>query len=98
MRRLMACDPNGAQLSSLVEQNPGIETCESFSESLSRKPDAVFILTPPKLHIPMAIEAIRAGCDVFLEKPISDTVSGIGELRDLRGRAQIGSAPGITDA
>jgi predicted dehydrogenase len=83
VRHLMACDPNKAQLSSLVNQNPGIETCESFSDGLRRKPDAVFILTPPKLHIPMAIEAIRAGCDVFLEKPIADTLSGIDELRDL---------------
>jgi predicted dehydrogenase len=81
--RLFACDPNAEQLLSLMQQNPDVESCESFSEGLRQKPDAVFILTPPKLHVPMAIEAVKAGCDVFLEKPISDSLSGIDVLQDL---------------
>src|SRR5580698_2996417 len=83
LTRLVACDPNKKQLLSLIEQNPGVETCESFSDGLGQKPDAVFILTPPKMHVPMAIEAVQAGCDVFLEKPISDSLVGIDELQNL---------------
>jgi len=40
------------------------------------KPDAVAICTYPNSHEPLAIRAMEAGCHVFVEKPISDTVEG----------------------
>lgn len=40
------------------------------------KPDAVAICTYPNSHEPLAIQAIEAGCHVFVEKPISSTVEG----------------------
>ena len=83
VRQLTAYDPDASKLEELKAQQPGIEICESFSAGLERQPDAVFILTPPKLHVPMAIQALEAGCLVFSEKPISDTLDGIDALSAL---------------
>jgi len=36
----------------------------------------------------MAIQAIKAGCHVFLEKPLSDTLEGVSELSKLADEAE----------
>ncbi|MCO8271041.1 Gfo/Idh/MocA family oxidoreductase [Actinoplanes sp. TRM 88003] len=33
------------------------------------RPDVVVICTPPHTHLPIALDAIEAGCDLLLEKP-----------------------------
>lgn len=35
----------------------------------------VYVLTPPSSHAALAIEAMRMGCDVLVEKPIADSVA-----------------------
>ena len=40
------------------------------------KPDAVCISTYPDTHESFAIQALEAGCHVFIEKPLADTVAG----------------------
>src|SRR5687767_6560158 len=39
-------------------------------------PDAVCISTYPDTHEAYAIIAFERGCDVFIEKPLADTVEG----------------------
>lgn len=40
------------------------------------KPDAVCISTWPDTHEEFAVKAFEAGCHVFIEKPLADTVEG----------------------
>jgi len=48
-----------------------------FYEALrDSRPDAVCISTYPDTHEQYALAALEAGCHVFLEKPIADTVEG----------------------
>ncbi|EOZ95420.1 putative oxidoreductase [Indibacter alkaliphilus LW1] len=48
-----------------------------YEEALkTTKPDAVCISTYPDTHEPYALKALKAGCHVFIEKPLADTVSG----------------------
>lgn len=48
-----------------------------YEEALkSTKPDAVCISTYPETHEAYALMAIAAGCHVFIEKPLADTVAG----------------------
>ncbi|MSV28634.1 MAG: Gfo/Idh/MocA family oxidoreductase [Bryobacterales bacterium] len=85
--RLTVCDPVPAQIEALMLQTPSVEACASFQLGLDAKPDAVFILTPPKQHVPMAVDAVRAGCHVFVEKPVSDSLDGVEPLAELVRRS-----------
>ncbi|MEM9235634.1 MAG: Gfo/Idh/MocA family oxidoreductase [Verrucomicrobiota bacterium] len=49
----------------------------SYEEALAAsKPDAVAISTYPDTHEAYALAAIDAGCHVFIEKPLAETVAG----------------------
>jgi predicted dehydrogenase len=45
------------------------------------KPDAVVVANPTSLHLDVAIPAAEAGCAILLEKPISDSLDRVDELR-----------------
>jgi len=45
--------------------------------------DTAVIAAPSHLHIPMAIQLIEAGLNVFIEKPLSTSLDGATELLDL---------------
>ncbi len=47
--------------------------------------DAVFIGSPDHWHVPMAVDAVRAGKDVYVEKPVSHNVEE-GDRLDRRRR------------
>ena len=82
---LRACDPACDQRDALRAQVPAVKMYDSFDAALRDAPDAVWICTPPEMHVPMALQAIRAGCHVFSEKPLSDALDGIDELVALAG-------------
>ena len=46
------------------------------------KPDVVTIGTPDHWHVPIAIAALRAGCDVYCEKPLTLTIDEGFRIRD----------------
>src|SRR5262245_27650504 len=49
--------------------------CRTLSELLERhRPDVVHIVTPPQTHASLAIQAMEAGCHVFVEKPMAVNV------------------------
>ena len=49
--------------------------------ALSHHPNAVIVSNPTALHMDIAIPSARAGCHLLLEKPISDSLERIGDLR-----------------
>jgi len=45
---------------------------DDFTEMLRREqPDVVHIATPPASHLPLALEALAAGCHLLVEKPFT---------------------------
>ncbi|GIE99296.1 Gfo/Idh/MocA family protein [Paractinoplanes rishiriensis] len=44
------------------------------------RPDVVVICTPPHTHLPIALDAIAAGCDLLLEKPPVASLAAHGTL------------------
>ncbi|HBQ63424.1 MAG TPA: oxidoreductase [Clostridiales bacterium] len=42
----------------------------------------VFDITPPEFHKPTVLTALRMGCDVFGEKPMSDTLEHAREMKE----------------
>ena len=62
---------------------PSHQTFTQLDEALAWKPTAVFICNPTSLHMKPALAAARAGCHLFMEKPISHTLDGVDELEKL---------------
>ena len=83
-----ACDPLLAQRESLLAASPQVRMYDSYETGLAEAPDAVLICTPPQLHVPMACQAIEAGCHVLSEKPLSDGLEGIDGLVALSASRQ----------
>jgi predicted dehydrogenase len=44
------------------------------------KPDVVDIATPPQVHAAIAIQAMKSGCNVLIEKPMTITVKDAEEI------------------
>ena len=58
-----------------AELGGNYEEFGSYDEALkATKPDAVSISTYPDTHQAYALAALDAGCDVFIEKPLAETV------------------------
>ncbi|RCR67504.1 Gfo/Idh/MocA family protein [Larkinella punicea] len=55
----------------------GFALFSDFEEGLEQtKPDAVCISTYPDTHEAFAVKSFEAGCHVFIEKPVADSVAG----------------------
>jgi predicted dehydrogenase len=83
---LFGCDPVPAQVAAASKDAHFDAVAGSFEAGLALRPDVVFLCTPPALHIPQAVQAIRAGCHVFTEKPLSASLEGIDALDALVAR------------
>lgn len=65
----------------LKQEFPGIAQFSSYEEALRvAKPDAVSINTWPDTHAAYAKMAFKAGCHVFIEKPLAGTVEEAREI------------------
>jgi len=80
VKALCLCDPVAQQRSGALEQAKGAAEADSYDTGLAWAPDAVFLCTPSSLHVLQALQAIRAGCHVLTEKPLSDSMDGVEEL------------------
>ena len=80
---LRACDPLRAQRTSLQDQVPSVQLYDSYEAGLAQRPDVALMCTPPKIHVKQAMQAIRAGCHVLCEKPLSDSIEGVDHLEEL---------------
>lgn len=71
----MVCDANSAALAKVKEKYTGVNTTTAYSEVLADPNiQAVVLATPAAAHFPHAREALEAGKDVFVEKPLALTV------------------------
>jgi predicted dehydrogenase len=87
-RVIAVCDVARRNLNealSQVNQKYGDHACatyDDYQELLDRKDvDAVLIASPDHWHVAMAIDAARAGKDIYLEKPMGLSVAEDQELR-----------------
>ena len=85
--KVSACDANAALLQRMAETY-AVPTFAGWEDAVASV-DTVVICTPAPVHIPIAIRALNAGKHVLIEKPLSTSMSGVGELvraRDRSGR------------
>ena len=68
----------------IKKEFPGAPLFSDYAEALAAiKPDAVSINTWPDTHAAYAKMALKAGCHIFIEKPLADTVAEAEEIAKL---------------
>lgn len=72
-----------------VEQKYNIQSYDNFEKAIAQDPSAVFVCNPSSLHIPVATIAAKAGCHLFIEKPLSHNFEGVEELIELVERKDL---------
>ena len=87
LSKLSACDPHPDRLA-YVREHFQAESFANIEDGLKSKPDIVLICSPPVQHADQALQAVRAGAHVFIEKPLSDSMDSwrICLLRTRRAR------------
>lgn len=70
-RLVAVCDIRADQARSLAQQFQAGEIYDNYAQALAHtSADAVYIASPVGLHVPQAMEALRAGKHVLVEKPL----------------------------
>ena len=69
------CDIYGAQIDKAREKAPNAKDFNDHRALLEMKEiDVALIATPDHWHAPIAIDALNAGKDVYVEKPLTRTI------------------------
>ena len=75
-RIVAVCDADRARAAAFAQKFGIANTYGTLADLLeAQHPDVVHIVTPPQSHAPLAIEAMRGGCHVLVEKPMALSVS-----------------------
>lgn len=75
-----ACDLEQPRLDHLNALYPNVNTCRDYQRLLASDVDAVVIATPVSAHHRMALQALRAGKHVLVEKPLAATAAEAEEI------------------
>ena len=74
-KMIAVCDVDDRHAAEFSKKHGGIGTYRDYREMIEKeKPDVVTIGTPDHWHVPISIAALRAGCDVYCEKPLTLTI------------------------
>jgi predicted dehydrogenase len=80
-RQVTVCDQEPAKLARAVLRYPGVNvTCRMDDVVADGDIDGVLIATPLISHYPLALQALKAGKHVFLEKPFTGSSAQAAEL------------------
>lgn len=63
-----------------LEEAYNLRLVDSLEAGLAEKPDVVFVTNPNHMHLETALAAAKAGCDLFIEKPVSHQEEGLSSL------------------
>ncbi len=85
------CDRDPTRLEKALAQYPAVDRITDIEALLARPDvDAVAIATPVRTHAPFALDALKAGKHVLVEKPMADSV------RDAERMVQLAADNGLT--
>jgi len=65
----------------------GLPVETDLRRALAHHPEAVIVANPTALHLEVAIPAAKAGCHIFLEKPVSASLDRLDELAAAAARS-----------
>ncbi len=84
------------RLAHLVELYPHVNATQDYRQILSSDVDAVAIATPVLTHHTLAMEALRAGKHILVEKPLTATVAQAIEIAETADRLGLVAMAGHT--
>ncbi len=88
--QIAGCDPSPVQREYIRTFFPEVYLYADYDQALAEwSPDAVFILTPTAMHLPMAKKALVHDAHVFIEKPLSNTSIGVDEIESLAAKKNL---------
>ena len=70
---LYACDPHADRLN-FVRERFGVNPVADIETGMAHNPHIVLVCSPPNKHVSHALQALRNGAHVFLEKPVSNSL------------------------
>ena len=85
---IIAFDPEPMRREA-VASTMKVVTVEDLSAAWRLGPQVCVIAAPSSLHIPIALDAARRGCHLFIEKPLSHTWEGVQALLELARQANL---------
>jgi predicted dehydrogenase len=63
-----------------VEQEFSTHCADELNEVWTQEPEVAFVTAPTDRHLPVALEAARHDCHLFIEKPLSHTLDAVDAL------------------
>jgi predicted dehydrogenase len=63
-----------------LKEAPELPVFTDLKQALECKPQAVIVSNPTAFHMEIALAAARAGCHLFIEKPLAHSWDGVEEL------------------
>jgi predicted dehydrogenase len=88
------CDPDPERLARAAGAT-GAEAFGDWQSLLERgRPDAVFVLTPPRLHREVTVAALERSVPVYLEKPVARDLDEAQVIVDAAARTKVVCAIG----
>ncbi|GFK94861.1 scyllo-inositol 2-dehydrogenase (NAD(+)) [Fundidesulfovibrio magnetotacticus] len=79
IERLVAYDPDPSRREAAAAAGANFHT--DLEDALAQGPQAALVTGPSNVHVPLALAAARAGCALFIEKPLSHSMEGLDELQ-----------------
>jgi predicted dehydrogenase len=80
---IIICSSGKSVMPGVKEEIEKFELYNSLHEALKQKPDVCMITNPTSLHVPVAILAANAGCHLYIEKPLSNTLEQLDQLQKI---------------
>jgi predicted dehydrogenase len=86
VKDILAFDPVETRRNE-IRNDFGVEVVHDFESALEDGVRHVLICSPTSLHLAQSITAARSGCNLFIEKPVSDRLDGVeGLIREVGKR------------
>ena len=83
----LICDSDNSLLRQLSSKYPGVDTCLTLSDVLTREDiQGVALATPAETHFTLAREVLLAGKNLYVEKPLVLNERDAEELIELAGK------------
>lgn len=72
-----------------ISKKKNVKIFASLEKCLHEKPDIGFITNETAFHIPVTLKLAKQGIDLFIEKPLSNSIKDINELRSIVAKKKL---------